>query len=102
MLPQHLGQSDTQMQASPEPQSRFSLHLWRPVGHLEVVSCFTHSGPSSGFRHGHRTDSEPEKTLLVPGVCELEAMHAPLAQLRQAEADLAAPERAHHPPGCST
>jgi hypothetical protein len=53
----------------------------------------------SGFRRGHRTDSEPEKTLRVPGACELEAMHALLAQLRQAEADLAAPEGAHHPPG---
>jgi hypothetical protein len=55
----------------------------------------------SGFRRGHRTDSEPEKTLRVPGACELEAMHALLAQLRQAEADLAAPEGADRPPGCS-
>jgi hypothetical protein len=34
------------MQASLEPQSRFSLHVSRLVGHLEVASCFTHSDPS--------------------------------------------------------
>ena len=51
-----------------------------------------------GFRHGHRTDFEPEKTLWVPGVCEPEAMHALLAQLRQAEGNLGAPEGAHSPP----
>jgi hypothetical protein len=48
--------------------------------------------PLWGFRHGHRTDVEPEKTLWVPGACELEAMRALLNHLRQAEADLAAPE----------
>jgi hypothetical protein len=54
-----------------------------------------------GFRHRYRTDAEPEKTLWVSGACELETMHALLAQLRQAKADLAAAESAHHPAGCS-
>jgi hypothetical protein len=38
------------MQASLEPQSRFSLLLSRLVGYLKGASCFMHSGPSCAPR----------------------------------------------------
>ena len=56
-------QPPTRMQASPEPQSRFSRHLSRLVGHLEVASCFTHSGPSCVPRD-HDTEVVQRETFI--------------------------------------
>jgi hypothetical protein len=102
MAPLYLGRSDTRIQASLEPWPRFSLHWSRLVGHRKVVNYFAHGGLVKGIRHGHRSAIEPETTQWVPNASESEAMRALLARLRQTEADLTAPKRAHHPLECST